>query len=121
MMFSDSITVSDGTDNHTFNFVNSYKEGKSTVMRWKEDTADNSQVSELLVKYDPSNPTRLRSVLQRRASHLLNDGVTLDTMTMNFSINHHIEHDITDVVAEMTLLAAAEAVTGAANKMAAQS
>lgn len=114
--FADPLTVTTTAGNITFTFINSKQEGKSFVQTWKDLVADKIHAGVLKSKYDESNPSIVRGVVQVTASPLIADGVTRKPATFNISSVAHREHTIADLTTILEACLAAMAVSGVKGK-----
>lgn len=103
MLFTNPITLNDGTSDHVFKFRGTLPDRKAMVGEWIEPAAASSDESKIVVKQDSSSATVRRSLLQRK----VNKATTTRgdrPVTWNVTCTRDVEHSDADVKAELALL-----------------
>lgn len=110
-LFTNPVTVSDGTVNHIFSFTAQLADKKALVGEWGESAADANVESKLVSKQDRSSATLRRRLLQRKANRpTITRG--LRPITVNVSVTHDVEHTSVQITEEMTIMQNALAAAG---------
>jgi hypothetical protein len=113
-LYTDPITLNDGTDDHIMakrNDITGLKTG-SYGSKWIESAAALAVASEMNVKHDESSSTVRRRLLQYKYNALITDGVTYKPITANVSLAHHPEHTDAQLTVALGVIRAALAVVG---------
>lgn len=93
-LFTNPVTLNDGTSDHIFalrNDINGMKTGSYGSL-WIEPAADQAVASVITSKHDESASAVRRRLFSYRYNALIADGVTYKPITANYSLAHHPEH-----------------------------
>jgi len=113
-LFTDPVTLNDGTDDHIFakrNDLTGMKTGSYGSL-WIESAAAQAVSSKMTVKHDESSATVRRRLLQYKYNALIADGVTYKPITINVSSAGHPEHTDAQFTVALGIVRAALAKAG---------
>jgi hypothetical protein len=113
-LFTDPVTLNDGSSDHIFNTRNQITGLKSGQFGrvWIESAAAAAVASLVTVKHDESSATLRRRLVQYKYNATITDGVTYKPITANFSVIAHPEHTDAQVTVACGVIEAALAVAG---------
>lgn len=101
-LFTDPVSLTDGTNAHSFTFRAQIPHKTSIIGEWIEPASDIASASQIIVKHDTTSATVKRRLLQRIVNLPINDG-SVKPITVNFTITHHPEHDLVDVQKQVNI------------------
>jgi hypothetical protein len=113
-LFTDPVTLNDGSADHIFNTRNQITGLKSGQFGrvWIESAAAAAVASLFTVKHDESSATLRRRLIQYKYNALIADGVTYKPITGNYSVINHPEHTDAQIAVVCGVIEAALAVAG---------
>jgi hypothetical protein len=113
-LFTDPMTLNDGTDSRIFNFrAQNLSEPGSTIGEYIEPAASAAVDSILSVKHSETKGGRKRHLLQRAANISINDADdTLEPLVVNLTVSRSAGHTDAQVQAEINLTLDAATETG---------
>lgn len=114
-IFTNPVTLTDGTDNHIFSFRAQMFDAKSIVGEWVEPAANYATDSSITIKHDEKS-TYARRLVQRKVKLLLADG-TYSPLTINLTITHNPGHSATDIGKNLNVLVDAVQEAGFVNNL----
>lgn len=115
-LFSNPVSLSDGTNPHSFSFRAQLNDAKSIVGEWVEPAADLVNASTILVKHDAKSSVK-RRLLQRRVMLPTTDPLVYKPVTINFTITHDTGHALALIQAEVNLVVDAVQEVGFVNNL----
>jgi hypothetical protein len=113
-LFSDPITLNDGSADHIFakrNDLTGMKAGSYGSL-WIESAAAQAVSSKMTVKHDESSATVRRRLLQYKYNATIADDETYKPITVNLSLANHPEHTDAQVTVALGVIRDALAEAG---------
>lgn len=114
-IFTNPVTLTDGTDSHAFSFRAQKFDSKSTIGEWVEPAASYVADSSITIKHDERS-TYARRLVQRKIQLALPDA-TYAPLTINMTVTHNPLHASTDIQKNLNILIDAMQETGFLNNL----
>lgn len=114
-IFTNPVSLTDGTDSHAFSFRAQMFDTKSIVGEWVEPASPHVANSTITIKHDEKS-TYARRLLQRKVELVLPD-LTYSPLTINLTVTHNPLHSAVDIQKNLNILIDAVQESGFVNNL----